>query len=64
MKYRNVYIDAFGYELAPNVISSEDLERRLEPLYRELRLQPGQLEALTGVMERRWWDPGMTMSRI
>jgi 3-oxoacyl-[acyl-carrier-protein] synthase-3 len=62
MKYRNVTIDAFGYELAPNVITSDDLEKRLEPLYAARRFQKGQLEALTGVMERRYWDPGFAMS--
>ena len=62
MRYSRVRIDSFGYELPPNVISSEDLENRLEPLYRKLRLQKGQLEALTGIHERRFWDPGQRVS--
>jgi 3-oxoacyl-[acyl-carrier-protein] synthase III len=61
MLYTNVHIDAFGYELAPNVVTSDDIERRLEPLYEALRFQKGQLEALTGIQERRFWDPGFTM---
>ena len=61
MLYSNVYIDAFGYELAPNVVTSDDIERRLEPLYEALRFQKGQLEALTGIRERRFWDPGFAM---
>ena len=61
MLYSNVYIDAFGYELAPNVVTSEDIERRLESLYKALRFQKGQLEALTGIRERRFWDPGFAM---
>ncbi|MDL1968813.1 MAG: 3-oxoacyl-ACP synthase III, partial [Deltaproteobacteria bacterium] len=36
MLYSKVYINSFGYELAPNVITSEDLEMRLEPLYEKL----------------------------
>ncbi len=60
--YTNVYIDAFGYELAPNVITSDDLEERLEPLYEALRIQKGQLEAITGIRERRFWDPDYKMS--
>jgi acyl-CoA:acyl-CoA alkyltransferase len=63
MIYQNVYIHAFGYELPPNVITSEDLERRLEPAYVKLRFQKGQLEAITGIRERRYWDPGFTMSQ-
>ncbi len=62
MRYNKVKIDAFGYELAPNVIGSGELENRLEPLYAERHFQKGQLEALTGVMERRYWDVGFKMS--
>lgn len=61
MKYSNVYITSFGYELAPNVITSDDLEDRLTPLYDTLHLKKGQLAAITGIQERRWWDPGQAM---
>jgi len=61
MLYSKVYIDSFGYELAPNVVTSEDLELRLEPLYEKLHLQKGQLKAITGIQERRFWDPGFKM---
>jgi 3-oxoacyl-[acyl-carrier-protein] synthase-3 len=62
MRWLNVYVDALGYELAPNVVSSKDLEKRLSPLYKDLHFQPGQLEALTGIRERRFWDKGVTMA--
>ena len=62
MLYTNVYIESFGYELPPNVVTSDDLETRLEPLYKTLRFQKGQLEAITGIRERRFWDPGFRMS--
>ena len=58
MKYSNVYIDSIGYEIAPVVMSSAEMEERLADLYAALHLAPGQLEALTGIIERRWWDPG------
>ncbi len=61
MLYSTVYIDSFGYELAPNVITSEELEERLSPLYSRLNLKKGQLRALTGIQERRFWDPGEPM---
>jgi len=51
-----------GYELAPNVVTSEDLESRLAPVYQKLHLQAGQLEALTGIAERRFWDPKFKLS--
>jgi acyl-CoA:acyl-CoA alkyltransferase len=63
MKYGKVYIDALDYELAPVVVTSAELEARLEPLYRALHFAPGQLQALTGIRERRWWEPGYPLSR-
>ncbi|HWL94408.1 MAG TPA: 3-oxoacyl-ACP synthase III [Phycisphaerae bacterium] len=62
MRYQNVVIEAIGYELPPNVVTSRALEDRLAPLYRQLRIQPGQLEAWTGVRERRYWPEGTTMA--
>ena len=63
MKYSKVYIESFGYELAPVVVTSAELEARLEPLYKTLHFAPGQLQALTGIRERRWWEPGFQLSR-
>ena len=62
-KYSGVYLNSIGYELAPVVVSSAELEERLAPLYARLRVQPGQLEALTGIEERRWWEAGTPLSR-
>jgi acyl-CoA:acyl-CoA alkyltransferase len=62
MKYTKSYIAAMGYELAPVVVTSAELEGRLEPLYRALHIAPGQLQALTGIRERRWWEPGYPLS--
>jgi 3-oxoacyl-[acyl-carrier-protein] synthase-3 len=63
MKYQRVTLEAFGYQLAPVVVSTSDLEARLEPLYRQLRIAPGQLQAMTGIRERRWWEPGYPLSQ-
>ncbi len=62
MLYSNVYIEAFGYELPPNIISTADLEDRLSPLYEALHLKKGQIEAMTGIYERRWWEPNFSMA--
>ncbi len=62
MKYTRVFIDAIGYELPPVVVTSHELEARLRPVYEALHLQAGQLEALTGIVERRWWEPGYPLS--
>ena len=62
MRYQNVSIDSIGYELAPNVVTAEDLENRLAPLYDKLHLKAGQLEQLTGIEESRYWDPVFKLS--
>ena len=62
MRFSRVHIEAIGYELAPVVVTSRSLEERLAALYRRLYLQPGQLEALTGIRERRQWDGPMSMA--
>ncbi|HIG28736.1 MAG TPA: 3-oxoacyl-ACP synthase III [Verrucomicrobiales bacterium] len=56
MKYSRVHIAAITYELAPVVVTSEELEDRLESVYQKLNISPGQLEYLTGISERRWWQ--------
>lgn len=62
MRYSRVYIESLAYELPANVVSSEALEERLTPLYQRLRIQVGQLAALTGIRERRYWDTGLSMA--
>lgn len=62
MKYTKVFIDAIGYELGPNVVTSSELEKRITPMLDALHIPPGQLEALTGIRERRWWNPGFALS--
>ena len=61
-RYQRVHLTALGYELGPVVVTSAELEERLAPVYLRLHLQPGQLEAWTGIAERRWWQPGFTLS--
>jgi 3-oxoacyl-[acyl-carrier-protein] synthase-3 len=62
MKYNRVHLEAIGYELPPVVVSTAELESRLAPVYQALKMAPGQLELLTGINERRWWEPGYPLS--
>lgn len=62
MRYSRVSLDGLAYELAPVVVSSAALEKRVEPVYEKLRFPLGQLEALTGIRERRWWDAGFKLT--
>lgn len=61
-QYSRVYLSAMGYELGPVVVTSRELEERLSPVYTRLNLQHGQLEAWTGIQERRWWQPDARLS--
>jgi len=58
MRYRHVCVENFAYRLAPNVVTSEEIEDRLQPVYERLRLPAGRLELMTGIRERRFFDPG------
>ncbi len=62
MRYSRVHIESIGYELPPVVISTADLEARLKPFYDAHKLPVGQLELLTGISERRWWEKKHSLS--
>ncbi|MEQ8762579.1 MAG: 3-oxoacyl-ACP synthase III [Planctomycetota bacterium] len=62
MTYTRVRLGAIGYELPPIVVSSAELEARLAPVYQALHLPLGQLEQLTGIHERRYWEEGYPLS--
>jgi 3-oxoacyl-[acyl-carrier-protein] synthase-3 len=63
MRYTKVFIESFCYTLPEEVVTTVELEGRLFPLYRRLKLPEGRLEILTGIRERRVWDVGVTPSR-
>jgi 3-oxoacyl-[acyl-carrier-protein] synthase-3 len=58
MRYRRVCLYSPAYETPPRVITSEDLEQRLAPLYRRLKLPEGRLELMSGIRQRRFWESG------
>jgi len=62
-RFHKVFLQALGYELAPVVVTSSELEERLAPMYRKFHFPEGQLEELTGIAERRWWEPGTPLSK-
>lgn len=63
MKYQNVCLEAFGYTLAEEIVTSEQIESWLTPLYDRLRLSTGRLEMMTGIRERRFWSRGVLPSQ-
>lgn len=61
MSLESVRIEAFGYELPPEVWSSARIEEQLQPVYERLKLPQGRLELMTGIRERRFW-PGPVLA--
>lgn len=64
MKFSNLVIESFAYDLSDQVVSSADIELRLSPLYQKLKLPEGRLELMTGISERRMWAPGTKPSDL
>lgn len=64
MKFNNVVISDFAHHLPEKVMSSDEIENRLAPLYKKLRLPEGRLELMTGIVERRYWEPGTRPSAL
>lgn len=64
MRYQNVCLEALACTVPEEVVSSADIEARLEPAYRRLRLHEGRLELITGIVQRRFWPPGTRPSAV
>ena len=62
MLFQSVCIESFGYTLPEEIVTTDELENRLRPVYERLRLPEGRLELITGVRERRFWKPGTVPS--
>jgi len=64
MKFKNVVISSFAYHLPDQIMTSEEIEDRLAPLYQRLKLPCGRIELMTGIKERRFWPPGTRPSDL
>jgi 3-oxoacyl-[acyl-carrier-protein] synthase-3 len=64
MKFKNVVISSFAYHLPEQIMTSEEIEERLAPLYQRLKLPAGRIELMTGIKERRFWPPGTMPSDL
>lgn len=58
MRYEHVCIEAVSCTLPPHVVSSDEIEAQLAPVYERLGLPAGRLELMTGIQERRFFDRG------
>lgn len=64
MKFKNTVITGLTSFLPEERLSSEALELKLSPVYERLKLPQGRLELMTGIKERRLWDPGTRPSDL
>ncbi len=64
MRFERVALAAVEYLLPDERVRSDELERRLAPLYERLRLREGRLELMTGIAERRFFPPGTRSSSV
>lgn len=64
MKFNNLVIESFAYDLSDNIVTSVDIEKRLAPLYEKLKLPEGRLELMTGIAARRQWALGTKPSDL
>lgn len=51
-----IYIESIAYEAPPRIVASDQIEKRLSPLYERLNLPFGRLELMTGIKERKFWE--------
>ncbi len=64
MRYQHVSVETFAYTLPPHVVTSDEIEERLSPVYERLGLPAGRLELMSGIRERRFFDPGTLPGEI
>lgn len=62
MRWSKVCLESIGYVLPEERVSSEWLEQRIAPIYQKMNLGMGQLVAMTGIRERRFWPRGPRMA--
>ena len=64
MRFQHVCLETFAYTLPDEIVTSDELEARLQPVYDRLQLPAGRLELMTGIRERRFFAPGTRPSEI
>ncbi len=62
MRWKSVSLESIAYELPDERVSTASLESRMTAVHEALHLGGGQVEALTGIRERRVWPPGPSMA--
>ena len=61
-RHHNTSVLSVGAVEAPTIMSSAAFDERLKHTYERVGLQPGMLEKLAGVKERRWWPADVSFA--
>lgn len=64
MRANSVTIDALGTHLALERVSSAAIEEALADVFRRWKIPRGQLQAMTGIQERRFWPRGVSLAEM
>ncbi len=64
MLFKHVCLEAWSYTVPETILTSSQIEERLNPLAQKLSLPSGFFEIFTGIKERRIWDDALLPSDI
>lgn len=64
MYFDNVSVLSLAYVDPPHAASSASIEAELSHNMQRFGMRPNLIEGLTGIRERRWWDPGTQPSEV
>lgn len=62
MRTSSVFIEAVGSHLPTERVSSAAIEDALEEVFHRWKIPRGQLQAMTGIQERRFWPRGVSLA--
>jgi len=64
MRYQHVCLETFAWTLPDEIVTSDQIEEQLRPVYERLQLPAGRLELMTGIRERRFFPRGIRPGQI
>lgn len=64
MRYEHVCVESVVHNPPSSVVTSDEIEQQLAPVYERLSLPFGRLELMTGIQERRFYPPGTLPGQI
>lgn len=64
MRYDHVCVESVVHNPATEIVTSDDIEQRLAPVYERLSLPFGRLELMTGIQERRFYERGTLPGQV